>query len=794
MELVDANTKNYLFLTMSQYNDQDKLVRARVSMRRDQAFWQGGNSFIACESFRISAAPSQGGLYYTILPGDFYIGAVNRETTPEDAVAFEPLVRSGRTLEASSINNPSTITHDQILTMDVNMCTSNVPQKGDSIVESDPAVVLPIVGELWNDHGIQKGQQIRMICYNNNSPVNLTGVVQNSPLMNITGRGGGPDELFYPVTGDWDYDEDWPGDGPDVAMLSGAYVQAELDIKNIGIPGLASTVDITGEITSMLGEQCFLEITRGADENTNSVPVPLRQPGMEFMGPAYIEVDGIDIWNKNAAGQNTSLKHKIYWDHSGKLAVGDDVYVIIPASGAIRAHTQHGRVTKINSDFVVHYNGTGAHGPVRGVSITGGMWRLTPAYRNWLNDHNNSWGIDNSGQPATADDALENMWNIKFPWVLTHTNVHVPDNIQVNLQVKVDQSNSTASMNAFNAALPITEFQVRKGNDRTLNRIEHRACPHGEQKYIYTPNELYWTFNNPQGDTNVDGTQAAATPYLLQTHENGGFKVVWDGKFSDFYMTASMHEALGLNDYFEYNYTKRGDSQSNWDMCLQKPLTTIQLYDNTYQSSIIHLPGPQVYIKGSNPLTPVDAASIALGTTVVTADSVTEYILVSKQVITDTEEKNEVVKVYPTSTFDSDGNEVLNWKSLPESIMGNTQQVSVESFGTFSGINIVIPNLPFQPMLGTASDDRILASLRLPFQYGTENNTSGVVNMTDFSYYGDLLFNSDSSRSYLRITTDQQIYDCDVEARLIRRDGGMEILYLPYLGQFEIKLRFLQTQ
>ena len=126
--------------------------------------------------------------------------------------------------------------------------------------------------------------------------------------------------------------------------------------------------------------------------------------------------------------------------------------------------------------------------------------------------------------------------------------------------------------------------------------------------------------------------------------------------------------------------------------------------------------------------------------------------------------------------------------------MGNTQQVSVESFGTYSGINIVIPNLPFQPMLGTASDDRILASLRLPFQYGTENTGSGAVSMTDFSYYGDLLFNSDSSRSYLRITTDQQLYDCDVEARLIRRDGGMEVLSLPYKGQFEIKLRFLQTQ
>ena len=54
MELVSANTKNFLFLTLSQYNEQQKLVRARVRMRRDQPFWEGGNSFLACESFRVS--------------------------------------------------------------------------------------------------------------------------------------------------------------------------------------------------------------------------------------------------------------------------------------------------------------------------------------------------------------------------------------------------------------------------------------------------------------------------------------------------------------------------------------------------------------------------------------------------------------------------------------------------------------------------------------------------------------------------------------------------------------------
>ena len=83
MELVSANTRNFLFLTISQYNEQQKDVRARVSMRRDQPFWEGGNSFIACESFRISAAPSPGGLFYSQIPPDFAIGA-RIDTSPED--------------------------------------------------------------------------------------------------------------------------------------------------------------------------------------------------------------------------------------------------------------------------------------------------------------------------------------------------------------------------------------------------------------------------------------------------------------------------------------------------------------------------------------------------------------------------------------------------------------------------------------------------------------------------------------------------------------------------------------
>lgn len=157
--------------------------------------------------------------------------------------------------------------------------------------------------------------------------------------------------------------------------------------------------------------------------------------------------------------------------------------------------------------------------------------------------------------------------------------------------------------------------------------------------------------------------------------------------------------------------------------------------------------------------------------------------------------QQKTLRKYAQVVTDNDGNLVYQYLNPPiYGFINNDAQVSVESWGTFAEINLVIPNIPFQSMLGGESDARILASLRLPFEYGTSNSRDGQVENTNFKYYGDLLFNSDSSRSYLRITTDQQLYDCDVEARLIRRDGTMEVMQIPYKGQFQVKLRLLQTQ
>ena len=49
-------------------------------------------------------------------------------------------------------------------------------------------------------------------------------------------------------------------------------------------------------------------------------------------------------------------------------------------------------------------------------------------------------------------------------------------------------------------------------------------------------------------------------------------------------------------------------------------------------------------------------------------------------------------------------------------------------------------------------------------------------------------------RSNSRRQTDASLYDLTIQARLLKRDGTMEIMKLPYKGEFNVKLRFVQTQ
>ena len=183
MELVSANTKNYLFLTLSQYNELPELVRARVSMRRDQAFWEGGNSFIACESFRITAAPNEGGLYYQIVPDDFFLGAVEDNSSsdgqfelltglaPQGYATYNSATSTGtpRSADKFSAKNIQ-ISRSQSspsgfsVNMDLYTCAPTDPNIGNQppITETDLADCIPRIARYLGQHKVTQGSMIEI--------------------------------------------------------------------------------------------------------------------------------------------------------------------------------------------------------------------------------------------------------------------------------------------------------------------------------------------------------------------------------------------------------------------------------------------------------------------------------------------------------------------------------------------------------------------------------------------------------------------------------------------------------
>jgi hypothetical protein len=210
MELVSANTRNFLFLTLSQYNETRRDVRCRVSMRRDTAFWEGGNSFIACESFRISSAPSAGGLYYNKITPDFYMSAEQSGEKPTGSV-WTP--SDAEILKTGAVGNMAA---DQMIGR---QCIT-YPASKHHPTKPDPSVSTFLgVTSTTMDHKVQTTldhlsryfnplciTKNSLIClqntdapYNNGSDEWFMGRVEQAPSHRVQGAGIGPANLFMPL-------------------------------------------------------------------------------------------------------------------------------------------------------------------------------------------------------------------------------------------------------------------------------------------------------------------------------------------------------------------------------------------------------------------------------------------------------------------------------------------------------------------------------------------------------------------------------------------------------------------
>ena len=772
MELVSPNTKNFLFLTMSQFNDTNDLQRARVSMRRDQAFWQGGNSFLACEGFRISASPNPGGLYYKRVSDDYFIG-----------VEEQQFVESG--LHAVDLKRTIDGTQDTYAALQAIMQTPTGQEPTGPGVEyklilgmnnstlgqlnscADP----DLVNLAW-DNFMRKIDDAKHLTLAWNGGDQMFSIVKTTTAhKTCSGPGAGPSQDVLLKTHDETvFDGDvgfasWGGTDPyNMKLRMGGKVDLDQLAQALGRGG--------GLSPSGLGT-----IVLGAEPSIDRFKCSLTNyPLFSILGPQNLVLVDYPVDYYDANGKQN---RKAFWDD---LVVGGWVHLDSPDGPRYKVRSFSPLFTDVlmageNPQFALNVcvktNAT-ALGELYATKPDAGVFPGT----------NEEWSkiVLNKGGAT-----------LHFPTSYFTSPASQFHHALEVIAIDDDGQRTEVDVSAVNNHLASVRLHTTKWSK--LRSTMRTAEP---DHYFYTPNEFFEYFN--RSPTRLEPSES---PYNLNTDTNGGFVVEWTGGVShhNFIISEEMCLALGLNGYFEYAQVTDKSGGKGWQYQLQLADRSHETADANPVDAVLAV--EQLYYNDNgNKGNQIKAADAQANPE---AAPVPFYVFDThgtKYVVLDRFEKPEVdetyvwTKRYPSVHVNDRGDKYYLFHNMPTTpaIMRNDQRISIESYGTFCEINIVIPNLPFQPMLGSQTDSRILASLRIPFTYGTSNDRKGAVLTTESDYYGDLLYNSDSSRSYLKITTDQQLYDVDVEARLIRRDGSMEVFQIPPTGQFQIKLRFLQTQ
>lgn len=824
MELIDANTKNFLYLTLSQYNDENHPVRMRVSMRRDQPFWGGGNSYIACESFRVSAAPSPGGLYYKKIPSDWFLGAsikslvsVEHDGTPPlnmfdpqsigstpawtNPVAGHPRdpYHSEKHIRCTNITGvvQTAVDNYKTLTFDLHLGGRKVDGSLTNFLNNDPQIVQEFMGRFMNHYRLSKGAWMELQTdgsgKDGNNPGYAVGRLDNSPSIEIRGSGFGADGLSYQYVG-----------------LGGDGTQVKADIGSVALPSDKTTYRAPFQlffrllqdpeatvVTPMqtkatldsIGKGLSIQCVNASKYSLSDTWAPQLASGLfEIISLSGLELRGINRMfvgqpNNDTVANVTDAIPKFPITFSGPIDVGAEFQMVVPAG----------------------YVAPGSPGsPEIGAGTYFGIVKSLPQWQQNLPETEFYCMVK---VPDAAYTAMNNgsRDDVATDFVTTRNQLLQADNVLVigndpiatSIGARVtmtvtDQDNLRDYPNPY-LGNHTDKFAAVLASSQTDNVIIRRPGA-SEDRLVYTPNEFFYAFNEP---LYADDSNEIILPYCLQTDENGGFVVRWkntdaNNPSNELIISVSLLQQLGLNPWFETTInTLRNEVVTDMYYCKRH-----QVDDWTEMSNHLFRWMKRSDLSNHAPSLPFHPPNNVPPTGAQLYDRAgVPWTFIDNKTVSQKQFQSIPRRILPDIETDVDGNLYYIFRELPESgRITNNQQVSVESFATFSEITIVIPNLPFQPMLGTSTDERILASLRMPFTYTTQNEFNGAVESTGFAYYGDLIFNTEPSRSYLKITTDQQLYDCDCEVRLIERNGTMHVMELPYKGEFQIKLRLIQTQ
>ena len=771
MELVAPFQKTHLMITLSQYNSEDKPILATAEVHKDQAFFPANtNTYIAASSFRISGFGDQGYIYQHLQPSWFISGEVMDTDVSLPGHTWTPTGVAARAIQFNS-----NIEEEDVHQIEIVMDSSKM-QPENSL--NDHLVDL---AKDFNAFNVTQGAVLRF--YDSAEvPNKYEPDLRVSPAEQLYGPGEGEKGLMEIRAELFDVDP------------FATNIQIKLDAngkpERFGIVMRVLQRELPPDYTD---NDLRRYLSRGLYMFPSRVDEPLYNnftgPMFEILGPVTVrpEADLVGSVGMEMVDEDYSPQVRL-WCDKGEMISYDSRsmvnYKLTPTS-----NTKQGQLESTSRYILHEKNGE----TLVKVCVTWASPEAKAVGLQVMDEYINNTGGEFGGLGGLS------------AWYFLYRD---PEPLSLSIRSKVP-----CTLRASGPQDPDLVFQ-----EPTLHPISLEHSYAGRSHSLIgrtwadtktscmTPNEMYEIFNIK------DPADPDTNPWFLQTHSNGGFTIKINKAFDNFKISKDFADALGLQPVI----MRAGvvDNQRNVDTLNRLVVIRSDVPDddghakvnwsdqNNFTENAIEDVSENFTTYDGRPITDewcrTHILSVVRRIGVETeADSYYKILSVmpQKEMLTrHTRPSKHSAAVYT----DPDDGDYYNWaKVLPGDQIFNTQEISVESFSLYEGIQIVCPSLPFSPMITSYSSGmRVLCEIRMAYNYTGNSDASGRVTTTSDEFVGDLVWNANNFQ-YLQLQSVGKIYNLECRAQYVFRDCNRippKPVMIPPRGIFQVKIRLLAVK
>ena len=786
MELIDVNTQDFQYLTLSQFNGEKKYVRARCQMRKDEPFIQDtSNAFVCVESFRLSCAPNEGGIVYRMLPNTYSIQIEQDESKADDGADNTPLEKTQ--LGSFSLEKPDAQTMS-FLPLKTGENEAAGTRIDSSVNISD--IVEGMAHDL-NSMAIHKGTVLDVVFDDTDDNPSPKVTVLEDPLPLIRGPGMGALGVlpcycqfvsnksfiygFYPG-GNAAQTVQIPPDGPGPeSQHTDQYIWAQIRINKADVPGVK-----INDLATFLSSKVSLYREDIGDAFTGAY--------FKVFGPMFLETD---VNQQTAHSLNAGESHMPFRTPLFQLYCKNTMYKQ-GTTCFMDATDDNGKPVTTSSKITYMYKWYDDMGDhflfyLSGLPTQAATTDLSrSADRHpWSNS-----GIDADGEPDT---------NLYYIYKTEHRDTtDLFDCLSAN--VSIQTNNTTDQMDEKSEATFKSESKSRY--------ITTRRPTLGDPIPVFTPLDMFERFNTGWKDS---------APIQMMTDPNGGFRItILEDGIDALRVSVAMLYDMGLNTFITQEGIVSRTAPTYEYKCVALEVHSVpgavhatpdykwcSDYSNPQPiQSHLHIGNLEEYTV-IDPATQNETFPLRDNTqlpcyVVDSAGKFFKILNITYSKIENTEISNQY---YEGRNFTApDGLEYIEWRNpVKGAYIGNDNQVSVGSFSIYENIRLVATGFGFQPFIVADADQPVLCELRLPYSNafymasGAGANQLTITNTT-VDVFGDIIYEAPASgHQYLRLNSQQPIYDMTIEPRLIPRDPSLpqERVMLGFSDVFQVKLRFV---